>query len=349
MLRLSIILIVAFIGSGFLVAYSGNTYNGKAYPERLSEWQIFDANMASLMPKPGVVPFDLNTPLFSDYAEKARFIRLPRGTSVEYTSSGILAFPTGALLIKTFYYSADLRKPGQNKQLIETRLLLKEAAEWKALTYVWNEEQTDAFLEIAGEDRLVRFVNSDGEAKELRYVIPNQNQCKGCHNVNEMLLPIGPTAAQLNRNYLYQSGVQNQLRYWKLKGMLNGLPELRTVSKTPVWNDPASGDLESRARAYLAINCAHCHSPQGPARTSGLYLTETETNKTALGIHKSPVAAGKGSGGRLVDILPGSADSSILWYRMQAEGAGERMPELGKSLVHKEGVALIRDWINNMK
>ena len=112
---------------------------------------------------------------------------------------------------------------------------------------------------------------------------------------------------------------------------------------------PATGGLDARARAYLAVNCAHCHRKEGPAQTSGLYLTEDEKDPTAIGINKAPVAAGKGSGGRMVDILPGDAKQSILWYRMQTSDPGERMPELGRNLVHKEGVALIQQWIDEMK
>jgi hypothetical protein len=130
--------------------------------------------------------------------------------------------------------------------------------------------------------------------------------------------------------------------------MLSQLPALNTIPATPVWNNASTGSLDARARAYLAINCAHCHRREGPAQTSGLFLTELENNPTAIGIYKTPVAAGKGSGGRDYDIVPGNAEQSILYYRMLVDSPGERMPELGRTGGHREGLALIRDWINQM-
>ena len=344
MLRLITIGVICFIFFGSFINYSGNNYH-----EKLSEWKIFEGKLASLKPKKGVVPYSLNTPLYTDYAEKSRLVRLPAGTSVEYKANEVLDFPAGTLLVKSFYYSADFRKPGVNKKIIETRLLVKEQQGWKALTYVWNDEQTEAFLEIAGDDKQVKFIDKAGNNQELRYVIPNQNQCKGCHNINDQIMPIGPTVAQLNGDLMYTTGKKNQIAYWKSHGMLVHVPAMASIPRTPVWNDPQSGDLNARARAYLEINCAHCHRREGPAQTSGLYLTAHEKDITAIGINKTPVAAGKGSGGRMVDILPGDATASILWYRMQTNNPGERMPELGRNLVHKEGLALIREWIDKMK
>jgi uncharacterized repeat protein (TIGR03806 family) len=342
----SIIIIIVMLFTVCLASYMD--IQGKAYPEKLSGWKIFEGKMNDLKPAKGFVPYQLNSPLFSDYAEKLRFVKLPAGTSVNYNSGQVLDFPTGTMLVKTFYYSADNRKPGQNKNIIETRLLINEPGGWKAMTYVWNDDQTDAELEIAGDDRQLSFINGEGRIQHVRYVVPNQNQCKGCHNVNDKILPIGPSVGQLNGLYQYASGSQNQIEYWRAHGMLREVPK-SGWPKTPVWNDPSSGSLDARARAYLAVNCAHCHRKEGPAQTSGLYLAESEKELTASGINKPPVAAGKGSGGRMVDILPGDAGASILWYRMQTTDPGERMPELGRNLVHKEGVELIKQWIDKMK
>lgn len=344
MLRIVLFGMLFFVTSLAMVGF-----NGHGYPKNLSEWRLFEGKLSLLKPKPGVVPYSLNTPLYSDYAEKSRYVWLPKGKAVNYKAQGVLDFPVGTILIKNFYYSADFRKPGLNKKIIETRLLVHEANEWKAMTYVWNDEQTEAFLEIAGDDKQVRFIDKDGVAQEVRYVIPNQNQCKGCHNSNDVLEPIGPTVAQLNGKLNYATGTANQLDYWKSHRILLNLPAKTMIPKMPVWNDPASGSLNARARAYLAVNCAHCHRREGPAQTSGLFLNEDEKDMTAIGINKAPVAAGKGSGGRMVDILPGDAEASILWYRMHTQAPGERMPELGRNLVHQEGLALVKDWINAMK
>ncbi len=344
MLRIVIILLICFIGLASFI-----DFQVKSYPEKLSDWGIFEGKLSELNPKKGVLPYALNTPLYSDYAEKDRLLRLPAGASVNYSANGVLNFPAGTLLVKTFYYSADFRHPGKDKNIIETRLLIKQANQWKALTYIWNEEQSEAVLEIAGDDKQVEFINKNGEKQQVRYVIPNQNQCKGCHNRNDRVMPIGPTAAQLNGDLSYAEGKKNQLVYWRQHGMLKNMPAISAIPKMAVWNDPKSGDLNARTRAYLDVNCAHCHRLEGPAQTSGLYLTAHEKNLNAIGVNKTPVAAGKGSGGRMVDILPGDATASILWYRMQTSNPGERMPELGRNLVHAEGVALIKEWIDKMK
>lgn len=318
------------------------------YPENLSEWNIFEGKMSNLIPKKELIPYSLNTPLYSDYAEKSRYIRLPIGANVEYKSEGVLNFPTGTLIVKNFYYPTDFRSPKNNIEVVETRLLIHEPDGWKAMTYVWNEDQSEAVLEIAGDQRHVKFINQQGKIQQVRYVVPNQNQCKGCHNSNDKMIPIGPSIAQLNGNYKYEDGLYNQIEYWKRKGLLHSVPDT-ILPKSAVWNDPQSGDINARARAYLEINCAHCHRNDGPAQTSGLYLTAHESNPTALGIFKTPVAAGKGSGGHLYDIVPGDANASILVYRMKTKEPGERMPELGRNLVHEEGVELIQKWINEMK
>jgi uncharacterized repeat protein (TIGR03806 family) len=304
--------------------------------------------MNALKPAKGFVPYALNTPLYTDYAEKLRFVKIPSGIKVAYNPDAVLDFPKGTLLVKNFYYSADFRSPGKNKQIVETRLLINEPEGWKAITYIWKDDQSEAELEIAGDDKQISFIDKEGVKQNVRYVIPNQNQCKGCHNQNDQIMPIGPSVAELNGPYAYKNGKENQISYWKKHGMIEGVPS-GELPRMAVWNDPKTGDLNARARAYLAINCAHCHRKEGPAQTSGLFLTMSENRPTVYGINKPPVAAGKGSGGRKVDIKPGDANASILWYRMQTQDPGERMPELGRSLAHKEGVALIKEWIDQMK
>ncbi|AEI47563.1 SO2930 family diheme c-type cytochrome [Runella slithyformis] len=316
--------------------------------EHLSEYGFFRGNIADQIPAEGVVPYRLNTPLFSDYAEKLRFIQLPAGTTVAYNADRVLDFPVGTAIIKTFYYPNDFRNPAAGRRILETRLLLHEASGWKALEYVWNDDQTDAYLEVAGETKEVSWIHSDGKKRTIQYAMPNLNQCKGCHNRNEQMQPIGPSARQLNGDFEYGEK-ENQLIHWQKAGLLTGLPALAQVPKAPVWNDPASGSLETRARAWLDINCAHCHRSDGPAKTSGLHLNYDETDATQWGVMKAPVAAGRGSGGRQYSIVPGQPEKSILLYRMESTDPGEMMPELGRKTTHTEGVALVREWIRSLK
>lgn len=314
----------------------------------LSEYGFFKGNPAMQIPAEGVIPYSLNTPLFSDYAQKLRFVKIPDGKAAEYREREVLDFPVGTVLIKTFYYPEDMRKPEKGRRLLETRLLMHEEDGWHALPYVWNEKQTDATLEVTGGTKEVKWKHTDGKKRLLQYSIPNINQCKGCHVKNQVIKPIGPTARQLNGDFTYAEGEANQLQHWAAKNMLTNLPVASHLPRLPVWNDPSSGSLDERARAYLDINCAHCHNVQAPANTSGLLLDFYQEDTTALGILKTPVAAGRGSGSRQYDIMPGHPKASILWYRMSSTDPGEMMPELGRKLVHDEGLALIEEWIESL-
>lgn len=327
-----------------------------AIPEKLSDYGFFRGKLAEQQPVAGVVPYTLNTPLFSDYAEKLRFVKLPAGQSVAYNDTAVLNFPVGTTLIKTFYYPHDFRDPAKGRRLLETRLLIHQPEGWKALDYVWNDDQTDALLEVAGDTKTVRYVDTGGQLRQHAYTIPNLNQCKGCHNRNEVMVPIGPSVRQLNGELWYgipayggANKPENQLTHWQRTGMLAGLPALADCPKTPVWNKPETGSLNDRARAWLDINCAHCHNPSGPALTSGVNLSVSETDPTALGILKTPVAAGRGSGGHPFDIVPGKPDESILIYRLHSTDPGEMMPEIGRKTVHAESLDLLRAWIKAMK
>jgi uncharacterized repeat protein (TIGR03806 family) len=181
-------------------------------------------------------------------------------------------------------------------------------------------------------------VDADGRALEIGYAVPNKNQCKGCHAVGDALTPIGPAAHHLDRNMDYGSGATGQLAHWVSAGLLDAAPSTPHVGAS----------LDARARAYLDVNCAHCHNPRGPASNSGLDLSFAQTDPAHWGVRKRPVAAGRASANLLFAIDPGAPDRSILLHRMESTDPGVMMPELGRTLVDREGVALIRQWIAAM-
>jgi uncharacterized repeat protein (TIGR03806 family) len=316
--------------------------------QKLSQYALFAADPAAQQPGPGVIAYDLNSALFSDYAEKYRFVKLPGGTHASYRETDAFEFPVGTVIAKTFAFPRDARDPSQGRRLIETRILKREPDGWVGLPYVWNAAQTDATLDVAGDTVDVSWVHIDGRSRTDNYIIPNANQCKGCHKLGETITPIGPKARHLNRDFAYSQGPENQLAHWTRVGALAGAPSPAEAPRLAVWDDPASGTLDDRARAWLEINCAHCHNPDGPARNSGLDLLASQRNPTAFGIFKTPVAAGLGSGGRSFDIVPGQPDQSIMAYRIASTHPGVMMPELGKRLVYEEGVALVIQWIAAM-
>jgi uncharacterized repeat protein (TIGR03806 family) len=223
---------------------------------KLSEYGFFIGNLNDLKPAEDVIPYDLNTPLFSDYAQKLRFFKLPKGTKARYREKEVLDFPVGTYIIKNFYYYHDETNKSAGRRIVETRLLLHEADGWKTLpSYIWNDEQTEAFMTVEGGTRNVSWVNEAGKKQELAYSIPSQTLCKSCHVKNNALTPIGPKARQLNRDHLFALGIKNQLSHYAALGLLADLPELSQVRKTPVWDDAKTGSLHGRALAYLDMNC----------------------------------------------------------------------------------------------
>jgi uncharacterized repeat protein (TIGR03806 family) len=310
---------------------------------RLADYGLF-ADAAGRVPAAGVVRYTLNTPLFSDYAEKFRYVWLPPGTQATYAGSGVLEFPVGTTIVKNFAYPADFRAPDKDLRIIETRLLVRRATGWVPLSYVWNEGQTEAVLKRAGARLPVQFIDAHGVPQTLDYAVPNVNQCKQCHQQDGAVVPIGPTAGNLNGG-LDGHGA-NQLATWATAGRLAGVPT--TPPKLARWDDAAE-PLAARARAYLDVNCGHCHSRQGFASNSGLYLQADEADPAHQGINKRPVAAGRGSGGRQFSIAPGDPEASILLHRMESNEPGVMMPQFGRSVAHAEGVALVREYIAGMK
>ena len=310
----------------------------------LDAYRLF-TDAGGRVPNAGLTPYALNTALFSDYADKHRFVFMPPGKHAAYRPTGVLDLPVGATLVKTFAYPADFRHPDEKVRFIETRLLIHRASGWVPLTYVWNAEQTQAVLKRAGARTPVSYIDAKGQPVNFSYAVPNANQCKECHQLSKALTPIGPKARNLNGDFAYATGPENQLVHWTKAGILTGAPA--TAPITPHWDD-AMAPLQSRAAAYLDANCAHCHNPKGFASNSGLYLEFERTDAVSRGVGKRPVAAGKASNDLDFDIAPGAPDKSILIHRMESREPGVMMPELGRSLPHEEGVKLIRDYIASM-
>ena len=316
---------------------------------KLSDYSFFKGKLSDLIPSEDVYMYKLNNSLFSDYSFKKRFIYLPKGKKMTYREKGVLSFDPGSIIIKNFYYPNDFRNPEAGKEIIETRLLIKEKNyNWKTLSYVWNKEQTDAYLNIVGGETQVSWTDHKGKKKSVNYIIPNQTQCKSCHMLDKKITPIGPVAGQLNRKNIYDDIIHDQLEYFSKKKILLGLPKKEARPKFAVWNKESSGNIEDRAKAYLHINCAHCHNDFGPAKNSGLNLTYYETNQRRRGVYKPPIAAGKGSGNLKFSIVPNEPEKSIMIYRYNNVDPGIMMPEIGRKSIHKEGVTLLEEYIKSL-
>ena len=298
--------------------------NASTYPATFNEFGFF-ADPSALKPAVGVTPYRLNTPLWSDGAEKLRFLYLPPGSKAKGSGEGLLDLPVGAALIKTF--AVGTRK-------IETRVLLHRAEGWVALPYQWNAAQTEAKLVLGG----ARVALTTPQGAAISYAIPNKNQCKECHGLSGVVTPIGPKARNLSPAWL-----TGEVK----AGRLDRSPAV--ALRLPVWEDRAKAPAAPFARGYLDANCGHCHNPAGSASNSGLDLRWEQNDPALLGIRKRPVAAGRGAGTNEFEIVPGDPDHSILTYRMASLEGGVAMPELGKATVDVEGVKAVRTWILEMK
>ncbi len=190
-------------------------------PQLLSQFGFFD-DPALQIPASDVLPFEPATPLFTDYAEKRRFVYVPAGKMAGYHPTEALRFPAGSALIKTFAYP-DPDRPG-GLRLVETRVLLRQEEGWQAWAYVWNDTQTEAKLKLAGAKIPLTVPTLDGQTEAITYSVPNKNQCKGCHAINGEVTPIGPKARNLNHEFQYADGRQNQLARWVQAGILGSLP-----------------------------------------------------------------------------------------------------------------------------
>lgn len=335
-------------------------------PAQLSAYHFFRWSAAAgFQFNDRVVPYDINTALFSDGALKQRAIYIPPGASATYDAEQALDLPVGSVIVKTFAFAADLRAPADNVKLIETRLMVRHADGWHPLPYIWSDDQQDAVLSPAGDVRTISYTDATGAPQTANYLIPQRNQCQTCHarqadlgDPLEIVL-IGVKARHLNRSYDFGTGigVKNQLDHLTELGMLTGAPAVSDIPAAYDFRPIEAGgaaaippaDVDTAARSYLDINCAHCHNPQGVSgRTSQLFLNHDNTDLFRLGDCKRPGSAGPGTGGFQFDIVPGDPDTSILYFRVHTTDVGAMMPLLGRSVTHVRGAELLHAWIAAM-
>ncbi|OIQ27710.1 MAG: hypothetical protein BM564_11565 [Bacteroidetes bacterium MedPE-SWsnd-G2] len=320
-------------------------YDLAAFPfTTLSEYNFFEGNLVELEPVYGVIPYNLNSGLFTDYAHKKRFVWMPDGSKANYVNDySILDFPLGTILIKNFYY--DNVQPNNTSQVIETRLQIKKEEGWVFANYVWNEEQTEATFDLNGSFVPFQFMH-ETELMDVNYRIPSGSNCLTCHKSdNDVALPIGPKPQNLNKSYNYSDGSMNQLQKWIEFGYLeDSLPE--HIVSTINWEDEAL-PLDLRVRSYLDINCAHCHADERhcdyrPVRFE-FNLSEDISN---LGVCIEPHEVFDPSLTYIVN--PGNAERSVIATRINSTEESIRMPLLGRTITHIEGAQLIEEWINSL-
>ena len=264
--------------------------------------------------------YELSSQLFSDYAEKQRLIKIPIGTTLKAVNDGLVEFPKGTIIVKTFYYFNDRRDKSKGKKLMETRLLVKTNAEWKVGTYMWNEEQTEANLTMSGMKKTVNWIDEKGKGNVISYHIPNNAECRTCHNTGSVTMPIGPKVRNLNFDVVRNNVLQNQLIYLSKERVMNNVNP-KAFASLPNYKDTTL-TFEKRARAYFEINCAHCHNENGFASYKDLrFAYEHSLQKT-----------------KILDV------KNRIINRTQKG----KMPKIGITVTDKDGIALIKKYIESL-
>lgn len=306
--------------------YSFTTLAPNVVPEfktNLSELNLFSGDLDELNITSKGFEYNLSTTLFSDYAHKQRIIALPEGTSMEYDGDGLPIFPDNTVIAKTFYYNIDERDVSLGRHIIETRILIKLNGAWETGDYKWNDAQTDAVLDLDGSSLPVTWIDTDGNSNSTTYKIPSNTDCFTCHGNNENIIPIGPKLRSMN----FEINGVNQLEQFITNSQLTGITNSGSVRSLPNWEDD-NESLENRARAYMDINCAHCHIPGGHCEDESTLNLAFETQ-----LEDS-------------DIVE---QSFSIDYRVSFYLDGLSMPFIGTSMMHTEGVALIQSYLETLE
>lgn len=317
---------------------------------KLSDYNFFEGALKNQEPALDVLIYEPASALFTDYAHKKRFVWMPKNTKATYDGDGkVLNLPIGSALIKSFYYdNVQNITPIGSTRIIETRIMIRTSSGWIFAEYVWNEEQTEAYLDMAGSNTTVEWKDENNITKVVEsYRIPSDQQCMTCHKSNEQPIPIGIKPQNLNFNYSYATGSKNQLSKWIEVGFLeNNLPA--TITSTVNYED-TSQSLELRVRSYVDINCAHCHQLNSHCDYRPMRFAFSESSDLAnMGVcvdtqdmSDFPPALSK-------IVNPNNINRSMMYYRLNTENESYRMPLLGRSKIHTEGIALIEEWINSL-
>lgn len=301
------------------------------------------ADVTKQIPAPELVPYDVNSPLWSDGAYKRRFFGLPGTSTIDFTVTGAWVFPDGAILVKEFWLER-IRGDASSRHIVETRFLVKRGTTLQGVSYQWNDAQTNATLTTGGNvDYSIQ--EPDGGITIHTHYFPPVKKCGDCHNATAGLV-LGPRTVQMNRTFDYGGTIDNQLRAMDHIGLFTtGLPS--SPDALPSMPNPldAMAPLESRARAYFQGNCAHCHHPGGPTAMTMDLRYETPFSATNT-CNATPRGGDLGVTGARI-IYPGDPSLSVLYMRMSTRGTNQ-MPPLATYLVDTQATAVVESWITSL-
>jgi uncharacterized repeat protein (TIGR03806 family) len=314
------------------------TANGEM-PRLLSQTGAF-ANVRTLTPERGMLPYDLVVPFWSDGAEKSRLVAIPEG-KVGFSANGEWAFPRGTVFVKTFDLPTDAARRAVKRRL-ETRLLVLDGAGGVyGVTYKWRADLSDAdLLGPDGVNEAVAIHDAVGQHTQT-WSYPSRKDCVTCHNASTAG-QLGPKTRQLNHAFAYPDGVtENELVHWNRMGLFSpALNPLEVASyATLAKADDKTRSLEDRARSYLDANCAQCHRPGG---TVANFDARYQTPLAAQNLIDGPVLIDQGIDRPRV-VSPHDPWRSLLIRRTDTND-DTRMPPIARRTIDTRGVALLREW-----
>jgi hypothetical protein len=331
------------------------------FPQKLSDTGAF-ADLATLTPNPGVVPYEPSLKFWSDHADKARWFAIKNTTDqMTYSRNGAWTFPQGMIFVKHFDMELNRSFPGTNRKRLETRFLVRNSSGVYGVSYRWNEEGTDATLVGAGGvefDLTIREGGTNnggsvtgGATHIQRWQIPSRGDCITCHNPNAGHV-LSLATQQLNKAGQLGMVSGNYLELLSQSTYLAGfndspaaLPRFFRPGETAV-------NLDERVRSYLAVNCSYCHQPNSGVVESWDARGHLTVDQMRI-LYGIPVSETyHGPEDRL--IIPGDKLKSVIWNRIQARntiGSGtfngfSQMPPLATHVPDDEGIALLSEWID---
>jgi uncharacterized repeat protein (TIGR03806 family) len=319
-----------------------NTTNGAPLPPTLANTGAF-TNLTTLAVAPGIVPYTINNPFWSDNAIKTRWFSVPNtNLAIGFNRTQSWSFPTGAVWIKHFELELTNGVDASRRRL-ETRLLVKNTNGVYGVTYRWGNSVTNANLvDEGGMDESFAIDTGGGILRTQVWHYPSRTECLLCHTVQGGYA-LGPNTAQLNTDFNYGTGATNQIAALSLAGYfsnavanLHTLPALAAVTNSAV-------SLEYRVRSYLAANCVQCHQPGGSAR--GLWDARLTTPTSQAGLVNGALIDNLGDANNEV-LKPGSLSNSVMLTRISSPG-DLRMPPLGSNLLDTNAINLLSAWITN--
>ena len=339
---------------GGTITQLAETHAGSGPPETLSDTGCYEEPRSQRL-APAFIPYEVNSPLWTDGAQKRRYIllpgsdskiTLPQGASTsEEAAHQTWTFPTGTILVKEFWQAFG--NPPQPKPL-ETRFLVKRGtSRWDGYSYRWLDDGSDA--ELLEDESRQQCYDADGRRSDgacaYTHYFPSRGDCGSCHR-QEVGVVLGLRTAQLNRLHDYDGVIDNQLRAMNNIGLFSP-PLLAPGQDYPAMPDPRDSDRcpdpDKRARAYLAANCAQCHNGGGGTAMDLSFLASLPATQSC----DQPPSAGDLGVADARIVAPGAPERSLLYLRALRRGEGQ-MPPIGSLRADDDGTALIREWIEDL-